>query len=148
MIHIGVDPGASGAIAFVPGAAPAWCVKLNGDLADVADSLREARSMGPCHATLEAVHSSPQMGVRSAFSFGRSFGQVEALLVALKIPFSRVSPQRWQKDMHCRTGGDKNITKRLAAELFPQLRVTHATADALLLALWGRKFSPFIEKNH
>jgi hypothetical protein len=138
MVTIGVDPGRSGAIAFVPDRSPAWCVKLSNDLSDVCQSLREAQFIEPVHAILESVHSSPQMGVKSAFSFGQSFGQCEAMLVALGIPITRVSPQRWQKDLGCLTRGDKNVTKRMAADLFPNLRVTHATADALLLGKWGK----------
>jgi hypothetical protein len=37
------------------------------------------------------------------------------------------------------TKGDKNVSKRKAQELFPQLKITHATADALLLAEFGRR---------
>ena len=35
--------------------------------------------------------------------------------------------------------GDKNVTKRRAQELFPGARVTHAVADALLLAEYCRR---------
>jgi hypothetical protein len=35
--------------------------------------------------------------------------------------------------------GDKNVTKRRAQQLFPQLKVTHAIADALLIAEYGRR---------
>ena len=143
MIWAGVDPGTSGAIAFVPEGAPPWCVRLNSNLADICDALREARSRAPVKAVLEKVHSSPQMGVRSAFTFGKSFGQCEAMLAMAGIPYLLVSPQKWQKDLDCRTGGDKNVTKRVAAMRFPSLKVTHATADALLLASWGMQFRPF-----
>jgi hypothetical protein len=40
------------------------------------------------------------------------------------------------------TKGDKNVSKRRAQELFPQLKVTHATADALLIAEYGRRQKP------
>jgi hypothetical protein len=35
--------------------------------------------------------------------------------------------------------GDKNVTKRKAQELFPSLKITHATADALLIAEYLRR---------
>jgi hypothetical protein len=41
--------------------------------------------------------------------------------------------------MQCLTGGDKNISKRRAQELFPSLKITHAVADALLIAEYGRR---------
>lgn len=41
--------------------------------------------------------------------------------------------------MGCLTKGDKNISKARAQQLFPTAKITHATADALLLAEWRRK---------
>jgi hypothetical protein len=90
-------------------------------------------------AYIELVHSSPQMGVKSAFTFGNGFGHLEMALTAAGIPFERVRPQVWQKALGCLTKGDKNVSKRRAQELFPQLKVTHATADALLIAEYGRR---------
>jgi hypothetical protein len=90
-------------------------------------------------AYLEQVHSSPQMGVKSAFTFGNGFGHLEMALTAAGIPFERVRPQVWQKVMSCMTGGDKNVSKRKAQELFPHIKCTHATSDALLIAEFGRR---------
>jgi hypothetical protein len=58
-------------------------------------------------------------------------------LTAAGIPFTRVRPQIWQKELNCLTGGQKNITKQRAQELFPSIKVTHAIADALLIAKYG-----------
>jgi Holliday junction resolvasome RuvABC endonuclease subunit len=77
------------------------------------------------------------MGVVSAFSFGNGFGHLEMALTAAGIPFTRVRPQVWQKALGCLTKGDKNVTKRKAQELFPSIKATHATADALLIAQYG-----------
>jgi hypothetical protein len=90
-------------------------------------------------AYIEQVHSSPQMGVKSAFTFGNGFGHLEMALTAAGIPFTRVRPQVWQKELGCLTKGDKNITKRKAQELFPSIKATHATSDALLIAHYGTK---------
>ena len=89
------------------------------------------------HAYIEQVHSSPQMGVKSAFTFGNGFGHLEMALTAAGIPFTRIRPQVWQKELGCLTKGDKNVSKRKAQELFPSMKVTHATADALLIAKYG-----------
>lgn len=143
MIWVGVDPGRSGAIAFVPGLSDngqPWFLSLSDSPNDLADGIRAAHTVGNLYCALESVHSSPQMGVKSAFTFGQSFGQAEMLLVALQVPYERVSPQRWQKDLRCLTGGDKRVTKRMAANLFPKTKVTHRNADALLLAVWAQKF--------
>jgi hypothetical protein len=61
------------------------------------------------------------------------------MLVAAGLPFELVSPAMWQRAMGCLSGGDKNVTKRKAQELFPDLYITHATADALLIAEYGRR---------
>jgi len=108
-------------------------------LQDLWELFRDIASEGECHAYIEQVSSSPQMGVVSAFTFGNGFGHLEMALTAAGIPFTRVRPQVWQKELGCLTKGDKNITKRKAQELFPSLKVNHATADSLLIATYGTK---------
>ena len=46
---------------------------------------------------------------------------------------------RWQKYLGCLTKGDKNVSKAKAQELFPDLKITHAIADSLLIAEYGRR---------
>jgi Holliday junction resolvasome RuvABC endonuclease subunit len=89
---------------------------------------------------MEKVSSSPQMGVVSAFSFGKSQGFLIGLLTAMKIPYHEVTPQKWQKAMGCMSGGDKNVTKHAAQKLWPHLKITHRDADARLIAEYGRRF--------
>lgn len=114
-------------------------------------------------AYLEKVHASPGMGVVSAFSFGGNYKTIRTALIAKEIPFDEVTPQLWQKSI----GGlvsksvkvrkqepseqpakaikafkkrDKNVSKRRAQELFPTVqKITHAYADALLIAEYGRR---------
>jgi hypothetical protein len=43
----------------------------------------------------------------------------------------------WQKSLGCLTHGDKNVSKAAAQRLFPGMKITHATADALLIAYYG-----------
>jgi crossover junction endodeoxyribonuclease RuvC len=145
-VIIGIDPGKNGGIAWIcDGKA---CVeKMPDTLQDLWDLIRDIQcSMWPCvldaHAYLESVSSSPQMGVKSAFTFGNGFGHLEMALTAASIPFTRVRPQVWQKALGCLTKGDKNITKRRAQELFPSIKVTHAVADALLIAKYGTTQKP------
>lgn len=140
MTIIGIDPGTNGGIAWITDGKP--CVeKMPDTLKDLWELLRDIdiASEEYCHAYIEQVHSSPQMGVKSAFTFGNGFGHLEMALTAAGIPFTRIRPQAWQKELGCLTKGDKNITKRKAQELFPSLKVTHATADALLIATYGTK---------
>jgi len=135
---IGIDPGTNGGIAWITDGKP--CVeKMPDTLQDLWELLRDIAVEGQCVAYLEQVHSSPQMGVVSSFTFGNGFGHLEMALTAAGISFERVRPQVWQKAMGCMTKGDKNVSKRKAQELFPSMKVTHATADALLIASYGAK---------
>jgi hypothetical protein len=77
------------------------------------------------------------MGVKSAFTFGNGFGHLEMALTAACIPFARIRPQVWQKELGCLTKGDKNVTRKRASELFPTIKCTHAVSDALLIAQYG-----------
>jgi crossover junction endodeoxyribonuclease RuvC len=135
MNHIGIDPGKSGCMAAI---GPE--VKGGVQYSPKLGSLNEKEifwwifQFTPAVCVLERVRSSPQMGVTSAFTFGRGYGTLLGVLGATEIPLVEVTPQKWQKALGCMTGGDKNVTKRKAQQLFPELRVTHVNADALLLA--------------
>jgi len=143
MTIIGIDPGTNGGIAWITDGKP--CVEkmpdILQDLWELIVSISMSAGTGGIgiHAYIEQVHSSPQMGVKSAFTFGNGFGHLEMALTAAGIPFTRIRPQVWQKELGCLTKGDKNVTKRKAQELFPSMKVTHATADALLIATYGTK---------
>lgn len=103
---------------------------------DIADWLAEHDD---AVAYIEKVHSMPKQGVASSFTFGRGFGVLIGALAALRIRYEFVTPQTWQKAMGCMSKGDKNVTKAAAQRLFPQVKVTHAIADALLIAEYGRR---------
>ncbi len=142
---IGVDPGGSGGIAWHDGerARVAKMPATLQDLWELVDNIRQdSFREGPWAKTtayLEQVHSMPGQGVVSSFKFGNGFGHLEMALTAAGIPFVRVSPHKWQGALGCRTGGDKNVSKARAQELFPDLKPTHATADALLIMEYGRR---------
>lgn len=140
-LYIGIDPGINGGIAFIPSTGTAWAHKMPETDRDIFDLLRDSVCMAEPIAALELVHSSPQMGVKSAFTFGEGYGRLQMAMTALGIPYERVRPAMWQKAMGCMTKGDKNVSKRRAQELFPKLKVTHAIADALLIAEYNRRTS-------
>tara|TARA_R110002020_G_scaffold115383_1_gene265298 strand:+ start:5719 stop:6177 length:459 start_codon:yes stop_codon:yes gene_type:complete len=136
---LGIDPGKTGGLALVWENAQlyeAWKIpESERDLWDLFKHVREFTLF----AMIEKVHSSPQMGVRSAFSFGRSYGMLRGMLNALELPFDEVSPVKWQNWQKCKTGGNKNISKSRAQQLFPNLKITHAIADSLLIADYCRQ---------
>lgn len=141
-LFIGVDVGADGGIAAVDEAgSPCNYVRMPATDRDIFEIITELRASceGRCRASLEKVHSSPQMGVKSAFSFGGSYRGLRMALTAANISFDEVNPQVWQRRMGCLTGGDKNVSKQRAQQLFPGVKMTHLIADALLLAEFCRR---------
>ena len=140
--YMGIDPGKSGSIAFVRGDT-AWTVPNDSGHRDLFDAIIDAWTFAPIKfALIERVSASPQMGTVSAFSFGQSYGALEMLLTCSEVSFERITPVAWQNAMKCRTGGDKNISKARAQELFPRVKVTHKNADALLLAKLAQMTTP------
>lgn len=142
-LSIGIDPGQSGGIAFIPEHGNAWAIKMPETDADL---LAELGSIRGCTdytmtAMLEKVHSMPGQGVASSFKFGEGFGKLQMALAAIGIPYSFVTPQKWQKELQCLTKGDKNVSKTRAQQLFPHIKVTHALADSLLIAEYCRRTS-------
>ncbi len=136
-LFIGIDPGVSGGIAALrPDGDVALVAKMPETERDVLDLLT---GLSDARAVLEFVRSSPQMGVTSAFTFGRGYGALRMALIAARIPFDEVLPVKWQTALQCRTKGVKDVTKRRAQELFPAVRVTLWNADALLLAEYARR---------
>ena len=140
--YIGIDPGKSGAIAFIPPIGEPWTIKNTSTDLELVEAVEEAKELGfELFATIEKVNAMPGNGVTGMFKFGGSFHSLQMLCTALRVPFELVSPQKWQKALTCLTGGDKNVTKSRAQNLFPTVKVIHANADALLLAEYGRRLS-------
>lgn len=138
---LGIDPGHSGALAAIDELGkPVWIMPFK-DMteADLAEHMSTFRLLDNKFAMIEQVHSMPRQGVASSFTFGKQYGMLIGLLNGFKIRHEYVTPQKWQKEMGCRSGGDKNVTKAAAQRLFPELKITHATADALLLAEYCRR---------
>lgn len=139
--YVGVDPGVGGGIAII-GESSIHTLSLKDKTEhDISQFL--FCWTGSDHeddfAVIEKVASSPQMGVRSAFTFGRSYGFLRGILTGEDFPFEEVAPQKWQKELGCLTKGDKNVSKARAQQLFPQLKITHAIADALLIAEYAKR---------
>lgn len=141
MLIIGIDPGASGGIAFLEASGLLEVRKMPETEHDVANLL--SNTARPRFAFIEAVQAMRKegrvQGVSSTFKFGRSYGFLRGVITALQIPFEDVQPIKWQNALSCRTGGNKNLSKSAAQRLWPDMRFTHATADASLIAEYGRR---------
>lgn len=146
----GVDPGTRGGLVVLraDGKAVYTCAmrpalsrpEFRVILDQFADTLKFYSSLTLPPVFLEKVNSMPRDGHVGAFTFGRVYGLLEMGLVDRGLAVYDVVPVLWQTKLGCLSGGDKNVTKRRAAELFPDERVTHSTADALLIAEFGRRW--------
>lgn len=140
---IGLDPGMSGAAVLLRPDGSTDIARFDKlTQADIAETLMEWWNEDPNiapFAFLEKVHAMPKQGVSSTFKFGMGFGFLIGCLTCTKIPFEFVTPNTWQKALSCQSKGDKNVTKAKAQQLFPQLKIIHAIADALLIAEFGRR---------
>lgn len=140
-LFIGIDPGLKGGIAFVrEDGHHAWAYKMPETDADILSVFADIQSGDyEPFALLEQVHAMPGQGVSSCFTFGEGYGKLQMALAALQIPYERTSPVKWQKALGCLSKGNKNVTKAKAQELFPNVKITHNIADALLIAEYCKR---------
>lgn len=146
-LYLGIDPGLGGALAAISAAGHVLdTTKMPADPGTLINYLLKLRRRcaGEMRVVLEAVHSLPEQGHVGAFTFGKGVGRIEASLAAARIIYDEVYPLRWQRLLDCRTGGNKNISKARAIELFPDWPITHVNADALLLAEYRRRLGESI----
>lgn len=151
-IWLGIDPGQSGAMAFIStgpkvmdfedGECISWLKAISDQLISPL-----GKDYPQAKAVLEKVHSMPKQGVASSFGFGMNFGIWRGRLEALGIPYDLVTPQKWQKVMFdSQTRGDrKAMSLDRARRLFPEMsdmlkrKKDHSRADALLIAEYCRR---------
>lgn len=149
MILLGVDPGATGALAFLD---------ASGRLIEVADMpMLDKRVAGPLvadlilrhrptQAVIEHVWGMTPMGAASAFSFGQGDGIVRGVLAALRIPVTEVSPAKWKKAMGLNR--DKDASRKAALHRWPEhserfrFKKNDGRAEAALIAAYGLEHHP------
>jgi len=148
MIHIGIDPGINGGIAVIENG-QIEAVKCMDTIKDMADHIA---SLGctKLFCIIEKVHAMPGNGVVSMFKFGMNYGQWLAILASHNIPYKEVPPQTWMKFYGAlpkdRTKR-KNHLKHLAQSLYPSIKITLKTADAILIAHWCKQIAPDLNES-
>lgn len=143
---IAIDPGKSGGIAWKM-AYGARAVPMPATEPDIAQKLKEIYyHLDKPTVLIEEVGGyigRPQPG-SAMFTFGRNFGFLLGVLTCLSARIVLVRPQKWQGFLGLGTSDGnrtkwKNKLKSKAQHLFPDLDVTLAISDALLLLEYGRK---------
>ena len=89
----------------------------------------------------------PGQSSSATAKFARHNGHLEMALYALGIQTEKVTPQKWQKFYSNQVGKStglsktewKNKLKGLAQALYPTEKITLSTADAVLIAHYGKK---------
>lgn len=151
MIYIGIDPGKSGALAVIREDGgitvdPFDEIAYRDRLGEIGYLIEYATDAGAVCA-LEKVGARPMQGVSSTFEFGRNAGYIEGLLVANRIPYNLVTPQRWKKEFAL-LKRDKDASIAEARRLFPKVSLkptersrkdNDGMAEALLMAEWARR---------
>ena len=151
---IGIDPGLSGAVAVLTGSdslrildMPTVTVERNGkskrqvSASELAAIFANFNS-NDTHVFVEKVSAMAGQGVTSVFSFGRSFGMIEGILAAFKLPVTYVAPATWVKAVG--RGQGKDASRARAMELFPNNQADFkrvkddGRSDAALIAYWGK----------
>lgn len=153
-VIIGIDPGAHGGIAMLTdGGDVVWLSKMPATPAEIHEYLKDFVEMCrhddiPVSAYLEDVgHGIPGQSSSATAKFARHCGHLEMCLIALGVPTVTVTPNKWQKTYQLGRSSEysktewKNRLKAKAQQLFPHYTkaINLATADALLIAEYGRK---------
>lgn len=90
---------------------------------------------------LEHIHTMPTDGRVGAFTFGRTYGIIEATVDVCGMDVFRVSPTKWKRDLEL-INANKTQSRELASKYFPKQAVLfkrikdHNRADATLIGLW------------
>ena len=157
---IGIDPGLGGAIAILDRATSHVYVLCRMPtigtghagkkrLLDLPAVLAAFATAPGAPVFLEKVNASPQMGVVSAFKFGRTLGALEAAATACGHAVTLVPPAVWHRDVCAGAEGADAKHRALVSvrRLFPNqtcippgCTVPHdGLVDALLIAEYGRR---------
>lgn len=150
-VYIGIDPGKSGGIAVIQETdVDVWSLGSM-TLKDLWTAFhhRFGYITPSITAVIEQVggYNSSEGGQPGSamFNFGKGVGHLEMALTAAGIPWTACPPQRWQKALGIpsrkKTESKTEWKRRLRSEAerrFPNVKMTNAVADALLIAEYAR----------
>ena len=155
MNYIGIDPGLSGALAFL---APELQIVEFFDIptiktgktrkviySEIQMILDTWTLLGPAIFIIEKTHAMPKQGVTSMFNFGKICGVLLGIASTYRLPIHEVAPQTWKKSILKDSQKEKDDSRIKAIELFPRLHKNlklkkhHNRAEALLLAEYARR---------
>lgn len=159
MIFVGVDPGASGAIASITKDGRIIAIdrfdkaETDGRISlIVADHLATLVASGIVSdssfisVAIERVSAMPGQGVSTMFAFGRAYGEAIGALHTSRVRLQLVTPATWQRDLGAPKRENPSAHKRTLREIAETTfgrKFVMCEADAALLAEWNRRHGNF-----
>lgn len=148
---IGIDIGKSGALVSIDETGAVEIVPFDEeDYRDALERWRDDEIVAAC----EKIHSMPNQGVSSSFTFGENYGWILGLLYAYRVPVNLVSPMAWKKAFGVQMSKDASKAEKKAKtiaemkRLFPSVSLKRTEksridddniADALAIAEFCRR---------
>tara|TARA_R100000458_G_scaffold42263_1_gene40109 strand:+ start:5948 stop:6502 length:555 start_codon:yes stop_codon:yes gene_type:complete len=156
-LFIGIDPGKRGGICWIhwdnkEQTAELHAVKCPDTYEEMWDILNIAtgsqdEDVSDIHCTIEHIWAMPWDTPKTAFTFGSNFGAWLTCLEIRGIQYEFVTPKKWQtyfSTPKLQKKERKRWLKEMAHAHIPpennQQSVTFNTADAILLAIYGKEF--------
>ncbi len=141
---IGIDPGKAGAAVVIVAGDIVRVIPFRGDIELCRLIGHETNDPRPVFF-IERVTASPNMGVVSAFTFGRWAEAPECAARLSGCEVHIVRPMVWQNTIGIFSGGDKGKLYEHAKKLYPnayRLKMFNkTTSDAVLIAHYGWRYT-------
>ena len=146
MTYIGIDPGKSGALAYIINDENVNVIPFDeGNYRLAIRSIVEKYGAN-VRCCVESVSAMPGQGVTSMFNFGKGFGWILGTLEAYGVSYELIRPQKWKKEFSVTS--DKNTSIAVCKRLFPHVSLlpterckkdNDGMAEALLMAEYARR---------
>lgn len=99
-IAIGIDIGSDGAFTTMVDGKIDHFDRLGDSVDGLMDLiLQDTGTIEDIHVVIEDLHSVHGSSAKSNFGFGYNNGLIVGMLEALSIPYTKVAPKKWQKEM-------------------------------------------------
>jgi len=169
--YIGIDPGVKGCISIVDETGKFiesfFLLKnaKNVDTVEISNTLLNlSKYEDNCHVIIENIHAIFGSSAKGTFNFGFIAGLIEGAIVTIGLPYTKVNPKIWQKEMFrgvnvitkpSTTGKTQVIdTKKMSFlashRIFPTVDLRRTSkckneddnfSDSLLMAEYGRRMN-------
>ncbi len=157
---LGIDPGASGALALVEKSQKeiikVWDMPYDRKVLTTKKKTKRVNipklieiftevlqfTEQPIHVNIERVQAFGKQSAPAAFNFGKAAGIIEALAYAFLEPPNLISPVTWKREYGLQAS-EKDAARLLVKHLFPytkellKYKYNVDRADAILIAFYG-----------